>query len=182
MSKEIHLLIEQCKKGNQKAQLQIYNLYCEAMFFIACRYLKNEEEAKDAMQEGFLKAFLKIDVNVKEQALGSWLKRIVINQCIDILKKKKLETVSLENSPLEIIDDDNWTFDTEITKEDILKAIEKLTKKHQLVINLYLIEGYNHTEISEILNIPIKTSRTHLRRGKLQLQEFLKEKRHEARY
>ena len=65
MSKETILLIEQCKKGNQKAQLQVYNLYCDAMFFIACRYLKNEEEAKDAMQEGFLKAFLKLTLQLK---------------------------------------------------------------------------------------------------------------------
>ena len=59
MPKEINLLIKQCKKGNQKAQMQVYNLYCEAMFYIASRYIPREEEAKDAMQEGFLKAFLK---------------------------------------------------------------------------------------------------------------------------
>jgi RNA polymerase sigma-70 factor (ECF subfamily) len=182
MSKKIHLLIEQCKKGNQKAQLQTYNLYCEAMFFIACRYLKNEEEAKDAMQEGFLKAFLKIDITAKDTNFGVWLKRIIINQCIDVLKKKKLETISLDDYSLEIIDDNDWSFDVGITKEKVLKAIEKLPEKHQIVVNLYLIEGYNHSEISEIMQIPIKTSRTHLRRGKLQLQELLKEERHEARY
>lgn len=182
MSKELNLLIEQCKKGNQKAQLHIYNLYCEAMFFIACRYLKNEEEAKDAMQEGFIKAFSKIHSYQKEATFGSWLKKIIINQCIDVLKKKKLETVSLESFPLEIIDDDNWIFDSEITKEKVLEAIDKLPEKHQTVINLYLIEGYDHSEISEIMGIPVKTSRTCLRRGKLQLQELLKEQKHEARY
>lgn len=182
MSKETILLIEQCKKGNQKAQLQIYNLYCEAMFFIACRYLKNEEEAKDTMQEGFLKAFLKIDTTVKDTNFGAWLKRIIINQCIDVLKKKKLETISLDDYSLEVIDDDNWDFDVGISKEKIIETIEKLPEKYQLVINLYLIEGYDHVEISEIMGIPVKTSRTHLRRGKLQLQELLKEKKHEARY
>jgi len=182
MSKETILLIEQCKKGNQKAQLQIYNLYCEAMFFIACRYLKNEEEAKDTMQEGFLKAFLKIDTTVKDTNFGAWLKRIVINQCIDALKKKKLETISLDDHYIEIVDDDDWNFDAGITKEKVIEAIEKLPEKHRVVINLYLIEGYDHSEISEIMRIPIKTSRTHLRRGKLQLQELLNGKKHEARY
>lgn len=182
MSKGIYLLIEQSKKGNQKAQLQIYNLYCEAMFFIACRYLKNEEEAKDAMQEGFLNAFLKMDTHLKDVNFGSWLKRIIINQCIDVLKKKKLDLVSMEDHSLEIVDDSDWNFNASITKEKILQAIDKLPEKYQLVINLYLIEGYNHSEISEILKIPVKTSRTHLRRGKLQLQELLKEKRYEARY
>ena len=182
MSKETILLIEQCKKGNQKAQLQIYNLHCEAMFFIACRYLKNEEEAKDTMQEGFLKAFLKIDTTVKDTNFGAWLKRIVINQCIDALKKKKLETISLDDHYIEIVDDDDWNFDAGITKEKVIEAIEKLPEKHRVVINLYLIEGYDHSEISEIMRIPIKTSRTHLRRGKLQLQELLNGKKHEARY
>ncbi|MBL4606141.1 MAG: RNA polymerase sigma factor [Flavobacteriaceae bacterium] len=182
MSEEINLLIEQCKRGNQKAQLQVYNLYCEAIFFIACRYLKNEEEAKDAMQEGFLKAFLKMDSNVKDINFGAWLKRIIINQCLDVLKKKKLETISLEDYSFEIIDDDDWNFDAEITKEKVVEAIDKLPEKYRLVINLYLIEGYDHSEISEIMEIPIKTSRTHLRRGKLQLKELLKEKKYEARY
>jgi RNA polymerase sigma-70 factor (ECF subfamily) len=182
MSKEINLLIEQCKKGNQKAQLQIYNLYCEAMFCIACRYLKDEEEAKDAMQEGFIKAFSKIDSYHKEASFGSWLKRVIINQCLDVVKKKKLETIPLDDYSLEIIDDNDWSFDVRITKEKVLEAIGRLPEKHQTVINLYLIEGYDHSEISDIMEIPIKTSRTYLRRGKLQLQELLKEQKHEARY
>lgn len=182
MSEEINLLIKHCKKGNPKAQMQIYTLYSEAMFFIAFRYLKNEEEAKDTMQESFLKAFSKLDSYTEKTTFGAWLKRIVINHCIDELKKKRLETISIESYPLEIIDDDNWDFEVEITENMILSAIEKLNQKHQFVVKLYLIEGYDHSEISEILKIPIKTSRTHLRRGKLQLQEFLKKQKDEARY
>lgn len=182
MSKEINLLIKQCKRGNSKAQMHIYNLYCEAMFFITCRYLKNEEEAKDAMQEGFLKAFSKLDTYSDKISFGAWLKRIIINHCIDQLKKKKIETISIENYPLEIINDDNWDFDIKITENMILSAIENLQQKYQLVIKLYLIEGYDHTEISRILKIPIKTSRTHLRRGKLQLQKILKTHKYETRY
>lgn len=182
MSKEITLLIEQCKKGDQKAHLQVYNLYCEAMFFVACRYLKNEEEAKDTMQEGFLKAFLKIGTTAKDTNFGAWLKRIIINQCIDVLKKKKLETTPLEDLPIDFVDEDDWNFDADITREEITEAIEQLSEKYRLVMKLYLIEGYNHSEIAEIIQIPIKTSRTHLRRGKLQLQELLKEKRYEARH
>ena len=182
MSKEINLLIKRCKKGNKKAQMQVYNLYSEAMFFITSRYLKNEEEAKDAMQEGFLKAFLKLDFYTEKTTFGAWLKRIIINHCIDVLKKKELETVSIDNYPLEIIDDDNWNFDAKKSKELILSAIEKLNRKHQIVVKLYLIEGYDHQEIAEILEIPIKTSRTHLRRGKLQLREILNTQKHEARH
>ena len=182
MSQKINLLISLSKRRNQKAQMKLYKLYCEAMFFIANRYMKSEEEAKDVVQESFLKAFSKLESYTEKISFGAWLKRIVINQCIDVLKKKQLEMISLDNYPLEIIDENNWEFDIEITKEMILEAIEELKQKHQLVIKLYLIEGYDHSEISEILNIPVKTSRTHLRRGKLELQELLKAQKDEARY
>lgn len=182
MSKELTALLEKCKKGNQKAQLQIYNLYCEAMFYIACRYLKDEEEAKDTMQEGFLKAFLKMDTATEDINFGAWLKRIIINQCIDVLRRKKLEMTTLTDLPLSIIDEEDWSFDSEITKEAIMQAIAQLPEKHRLVVSLYLIEGYDHAEIAEIMQIPIKTSRTYLRRGKLRLQELLTIKRHEARH
>lgn len=178
MSKEIHLLVLQSKKGNRKAQVKLYDLHCKAMFIIACRYLKNDEEAKDVMQDGFLKAFLNL-ANFKEGTnFSAWLKTIIINSCIDHLKKKKLETISFENYPLEITNDDNWNFDVNITKDAILKAIESLKLKYQLVIKLYLIEGYDHQEISEILQIPVKTSRTHLRRAKLVVRDLLKDEKY----
>ena len=175
-------LINACKRGNQKAQMQVYDSYSNAMFNVACRYLKNEEDAKDAMQEGFLKAFLNINKYQKTSAFGAWLKRIIINQCIDAIRKNRFETEALETENLKIVDDNNWHFEASITKTKILEAIEKLPEKYRLVITLYLIEGYDHEEISKILDIKIKTSRTQLRRAKLQLQDFLKTEYNEARY
>lgn len=175
-------LITACKKGNRIAQMQIYDSYCQAMFTIACRYLKNEEDAKDAMQEGFLKAFTHIESYRPEATFGAWLKRIIINQCLDVLKKRKLEFSNDDIEKLQIINDDDWDFDSTISKPEILFAIEQLNENHKIVVKFYLIEGYDHEEISEILEIPVKTSRTHLRRGKLRLQEFLKQKYNEARY
>jgi RNA polymerase sigma-70 factor (ECF subfamily) len=174
MSKELNFLILKSKKGNQRAQIKLYDLFCEAMFFISCRYLKNEEEAKDAMQDAFLKAFLSLESYKEDSSFGSWLKKIVINTCIDTLKKKKIETISIDNYPLEVLDDNDWNFDVRIDKKEIIDAIENLKIKYQLVVKLYLIEGYDHSEISEILNIPVKTSRTQLRRGKMELRNLLK--------
>lgn len=174
MSKEIHLLVLESKKGNQKAQMQLYDLHCAAMFAISCRYLNNTEEAKDAMQDGFLKAFLNLNSYDVTTNFSAWLKTIIINTCIDKLKKKKLETVSLEKYPLEISNDEDWNFDSKISKKQIIATIEKIDLKYQLVIKLYLMEGYDHQEIASILKIPIKTSRTHLRRGKLALRNLLK--------
>lgn len=181
MQKQIESLIRASKKGNQMAQMQLYDTYCNAMFTVAYRYLNSDEDAKDAMQEGFLKAFMNLDNYKPKATFGAWLKRIVINQCLDVLKKKQIEFSEVEVSELQTIEDD-WSFDNAITKNDVVKAIEQLNEKHKVVITLCLIEGYDHTEISEILDIPIKTSRTHLRRGKLKLQELLKPKYNEARY
>jgi len=181
MQNQIHRLIQSCKKGNQVAQMQVYDTYAQAMFTVACRYLK-DEDAKDAMQEGFLKAFTNIESYKPEATFGAWLKRIIINQCLDVLKKRRLEFSDDEVETLHIMDDDNWSFDSIITKTEILFAIEQLTEKHKIVVKLYLIEGYDHEEISDILEIPVKTSRTHLRRGKLKLQYLLKQTYNEARY
>lgn len=175
-------LINACKRGNQKAQMQVYDSYCNAMFNVARRYLKNDEDAKDAMQEGFLKAFLNIENYTETASFGAWLKRIIINQCIDIIRKQKLEIESLETENLQILDDNDWHFEASITKEQITNTITTLPEKYKLVITLYLLEGYDHEEISEILEIPIKTSSTRLRRAKLQLQELLKTRYNEARY
>ncbi|REG87619.1 RNA polymerase sigma factor [Winogradskyella sediminis] len=174
-------LITLCKKGNEVAQMQVYDKYSQAMYTIACHYL-SDEDAKDAMQEGFLKAFGHIESYKPEATFGAWLKRIIINQCLDVLKKNKLEFEAVEVSDLQITIENDWQFDTSITKQEILFAVEQISEKHRIVVKLYLLEGYDHEEISDILGIPIKTSRTHLRRGKLQLQELLKQKYNEARY
>ena len=188
-SQQINNLIKATLEGSQKAQMQLYDTYCQAMFNIACRYLKNHEDAKDAMQEGFLKAFVNIKSYKDTSAFGAWLKRIIINQCIDVLKKRQFITQSLEIENLQVVDDDDdddddddWQFDSAITKQDITNAIDRLSEKYKTVISLYLLEGYDHEELSQILGIPVKTSRTQLRRAKLQLQDALKTKYNEARY
>ena len=182
-SQQINNLIKATLEGSQKAQMQLYDTYCQAMFNIACRYLKNHEDAKDAMQEGFLKAFVNIKSYKDTSTFGAWLKRIIINQCIDVLKKRQFITQSLEIENSQVVDDnDDWQFDSAITKQDITNAIDRLSEKYKTVISLYLLEGYDHEELSQILGIPVKTSRTQLRRAKLQLQDALKTKYNEARY
>jgi len=125
------------------------------------------------MQEGFLKAFLNITNYTPEATFGAWLKRIIINHCIDVAKKRSLPTEPLEPKSLSIAGDDDWHFDGSLTKENIVAAIATLPEKYRLVITLYLIDGYDHEEISQILSIPIQTSRTHLHRAKLKLKHVL---------
>ena len=104
MQNKTNTLINACKRGNQKAQMQIYDSYCDAMYNVACRYLNNREDAKDVMQEAFLKAFTRLTQYKGEVAFGAWLKRIVINQCIDTLKKRSLVYEEMNDQTMTIID------------------------------------------------------------------------------
>ena len=178
-------IIEQCKQNNRKAQLQLYNQYCNGMYIVAYRFLKDASDAEDVVQEAFVKAFSKLHQFKAEVTFGAWLKRIVVNKSIDFLKSKKQRLVELDEVHLKVIDtdeDDKWLVDDAITLNDVKDAINKLPEKYQYVVMLYLIEGYDHQEISEILNISEVASRTQLSRGKVKLQQQLTIKRNGTRY
>jgi RNA polymerase sigma-70 factor (ECF subfamily) len=169
-------IIEKCKRNNRKAQLQLYNQYCNGMFVVANRFVKNEAEAEDIVQEAFLKAFSNLHQFNAEVTFGAWLKRIVINKSLDALKIKKARLVELDEVHLKIVDssfNDEWLVDDVITSSEVTNAINSLTDKYKYVLMLYLIEGYDHQEISEILKISEAASRTQLSRGKQKLQKLL---------
>ncbi|PVW14572.1 RNA polymerase sigma factor [Marixanthomonas spongiae] len=170
------LLVEQCKQYNRKAQLALYNKYCDGMFIVAQRYMRDTAAAEDAMQEAFIKAFQKLEQFKGDVTFGAWLKRIVINTCLDAIKARKMELQPLHDETLHIVDDDDaWNVPDKTTIKEVNAAIEKLNENHRLVVKLYLLEGYDHQEISEILNISESASRTNLHRGKIQLKKQLKQ-------
>lgn len=178
-------IIEKCKQNNRKAQLQLYNQYCDGMYIVAKRFLKDAADAEDVVQEAFIKAFTKLHQYKAEVTFGAWLKRIVVNKSIDFLKSNKQQWVDLDEVHLKVIDtenDDKWLVDDAITIDDVKDAINKLPEKYEYVVMLYLIEGYDHQEISEILNISEVASRTQLSRGKVKLQELLTLKKNGTRY
>lgn len=168
-------LIEACILNNAKAQMQLYDLYCNAMFTIAVRYVNNSMVAEDLMQEAFIKVFKNLEHFKGEVTLGAWIKKIVINQCIDYLKKKKIELVALHENTLNIVIDNDWSVNEEVSVLQIKKTIDSLPEKYKAVLNLYLIEGYSHSEIAQILNISEVASRSQLMRGKNKLKSKLKE-------
>lgn len=177
-------IIEKCKVNNRQAQMQLYNQYCQGMYIVARRYVKHDAEAEDVVQDAFIKAFSKLHQFQADVTFGSWLKRIVINTCMDVLKSRKQQLVELEDAHLKVVDadNDNWLVEDTVTVEDVKTAIFQLSEKYQVVVVLFLIEGYDHQEISEILNITEVASRTQLYRGKLQLQELLKHVKDGTRY
>ncbi|MCB0464374.1 MAG: RNA polymerase sigma factor [Aequorivita sp.] len=177
------LLIEQCKQSNRKAQMALYGKYCDGMYVIAHRYLKDTAAAEDAMQEAFIKAFKKLSQFKGDVTFGAWLKRIVINTCLDSIKSKKLELQSLDEEVFTIVEDEiNWSVADETMVSEVLAAIDELPDNYKTTVKLFLLEGYDHQEISEILQISENASRTYLHRGKTKLKEKLKHLRYGTGY
>jgi RNA polymerase sigma-70 factor (ECF subfamily) len=154
--------------------MQLYDLYCEAMYRIAQRYIRDDVEAEDVMQDAFIKVFKNIKHFKGEVTFGAWIKRIVINQCIDYLKKKKIELISLDEREMDVADDWDWSVAEQTNVQNITAAINKLPEKYKVVLNMYLIEGYDHQEIAQVLNISEVNSRSQLMRGKNKLRSQLK--------
>lgn len=180
---QLHI-VERCKKNDRRAQLQLYNQYCNGMLIVALRFINDQMEAEDVVQESFIKAFSKLNQYKAEVSFGAWLKRIVINKCIDVLKSKKQRQIELQEHHLKIVDeqiDDDWRVEDNITLDDVKLGIEVLPDKYKYVVMLYLIEGYDHQEIAEILKISEVASRTQLMRGKQKLKFYLKNSKNGTR-
>ncbi len=170
-------IIEKCRQNNRLAQMQLYRQYCDSMYVVAMRFVKDAAEAEDVVQESFIRAFGKLHQFNGEVTFGAWLKRIVINKSLDVLKSKKQLMLPLNEVHLKVVDEANnneWLADDTISLNTVKGCIEKLPDTYRYVVMLYLIEGYDHQEIAEILNISEIASRTQLSRGKQKLQELLK--------
>ncbi|MFZ9003436.1 MAG: RNA polymerase sigma factor [Robiginitalea sp.] len=171
-------LIEQCRKHNRRAQLTLYRQYAHGMFCVAMRFVKNTADAEDITQEAFIKAFQRIDQFEGNVTFGAWLKRIVVNRSIDFLKSRKQQFVELQENRLSIVQEqEDWNVDQEVQVETVKAAMEELPDKYRYVVQLYLVEGYDHQEISEILDLRETTCRTRLMRGKQYLKELLNQRR-----
>lgn len=167
-------IIDQCKEGSQKAQFQLYKLYYKAMYSVSLRIVNNEMEAEDVMQEAFLKAFEKMSTYKGEVSFGAWLKRIVVNRSLDHLKKRKVQFEEVNEGTTQIADYQMKI--KEVNTKVLKEAIQNLSDGYRVVLSLYLIEGYDHDEISQILGITNSASRTQLLRAKNKLKELLKGK------
>lgn len=173
-------LIEKCKCNDAKAQMQLYDMYCDAMYNTTCNFIKDDVIAQDIMQEAFIKAFKKMDTYNGTATFGAWLKRIMINQSLDWLKKQKIETVKLDEQVISIADDESWDIEKETSVSAIYQCIERLPNKCKNVVKLYLLEGYDHEEVAQILQISEGSSRSQLSRGKNRLKELLIQTNYES--
>lgn len=163
-------LIEECRKGNSRAQFTLYNQYSKAMYNIAYRMLNNREDAEDMLQETFIDCFRNISSFRFESTFGAWLRKILINKCINQLRKKKIDFTLYDTLP-----DTPYQEEEELVFETgkVIKGIELLPDGYRVILTLYLLEGYDHQEISQILGISESTSKSQYSRAKEKLRSQL---------
>jgi RNA polymerase sigma factor (sigma-70 family) len=154
----------------------LYQLYSKSMYNVGYRIVNNAEEAQDVLQEAFISAFRNLEFYRGDASFGAWLKRIVIHKAINYLKKRKLERFP-DDQDWDVREEEEQAKSFPFTVEDVKNAIEKLPDGYRSVLSLYLIEGYDHAEIGEILGISESTSKSQFNRSKKRLREILEEKR-----
>lgn len=172
---ELHKeVIELSKDGNPKAQFRLYQLYAKAMYNICYRMMNNQAEAEDMLQEAFTDAFKKLNSFRYESNFGSWLKKIVIYKCINEIKRRKIDLQLFdEMGGFDIKEDDPDIYREGLGIENIKQAMEILPKGSKIIFSLYLMEGYDHKEISQILNISESNSKSQYMRAKRKIKEHL---------
>ena len=166
-------IIEACKEGNRQAQFELYRLYSKAMYNICLRMVRNELDAEDLLQHSFMDVFSKLDSFRFQSSIGAWIKRIVVNNCINFLKKKRLHFDELNDRMADIKVEERTD---EVLKYDVAtinQALLKLPNGYRVVFTLYLLEGYDHKEIASILKISEATSKSQYSRAKKRLKEIL---------
>ncbi|NQU87299.1 MAG: sigma-70 family RNA polymerase sigma factor [Mariniphaga sp.] len=155
------------------ARYQLYQLYSKAMFNICYRMMRNREEAEDMLQEAFTLAFQKLDTYRYESGFGSWIKRIVVNTCLNAINKRKLELVYCEDIYQNDIEEEKEP-EMEFSVQNVKTAMKQLPDGGRMVFSLYLLEGYDHGEIAQIMGITESTSKSQFMRAKRRIIEILK--------
>jgi len=166
------MLVERARKGDQQSIYQLYKMYVRAMYNISIRIVANHLDAEDILQESFASAFCNLESYKGEATFGAWLKRIVINKSVNHVMKKKIWFA--DTGTIDVADEDELSDDdlfAKISPEMIHEAIKTLPAKAKAVFSLYLLEGYQHKDIAEMLDISESTSKSQYQRARKLLQE-----------
>ena len=158
----INELISGCKAGDRKAQEKLYRNYYKAMMSLCLRYTKNEEDALEVLNTGFLKIFRNINrYDAVKGSLFTWMRTITVNSCLDFIKSKQVQSQTGElNKEIEV--EIQPEVISKMKADELLQIIRQLPPATQAVFNLYVTEGFNHKEISKLMNISEGTSKWHL--------------------
>lgn len=180
---ELNEIIRGCLKNERASQERLFKFFYSRMLTVCLRYTTDQDMAKELLQDSFIKIFDKLHRYKDTGSFEAWVKRIVVNTCIDYYRKNKKEPLRLDDE-ISIRDDDELLEDIEISEESlsdintqiILQAVSELSPAYRTIFNLYVMEDYTHKEIAEMLNISEGTSKSNLSKAKLNLQKALRNK------
>lgn len=166
-------LINGCLQGNRRMQEELYRRFSPRMYAVCLRYAGNAEEAEDILQEGFIKVFKKLDSFRGDGSFEGWIRRIFVNTAIEHFRRKRYlmpvtekEENTIEGKYTSVLD--------ELGAKDILALIQELSPGYRTVFNMYVVEGYTHKEIADMLGISEGTSKSQLSRAKVILQDMVR--------
>ncbi len=166
-------LINGCLQGNRRMQEELYRRFSPRMYAVCLRYAGNAEEAEDILQEGFIKVFKKLDSFRGEGSFEGWIRRIFVNTAIEHFRRKRYlmpvtekEENTIEGKYTSVLD--------ELGAKDIMALIQELSPGYRTVFNMYVVEGYTHKEIADMLGISEGTSKSQLSRAKVILQDMVR--------
>lgn len=167
-------LIKGCIDGNRRMQEELYKRFSPKMYAVCLRYATNADEAQDILQDGFIKVFKKLDSYRGDGSFEGWVRRIFVNTAIEYFRRKKYlqpvtekEENTIEGKYVSALDD--------LAEKDILNLITQLSPGYKTVFNMYVVEGYSHKEIGDMLGISEGTSKSQLSRAKAILQDLVRQ-------
>jgi RNA polymerase sigma factor (sigma-70 family) len=166
-------LIRGCIEGNRRMQEELYNRFSPRMYAVCLRYAANAEEAQDILQEGFIKIFKKLDSFRGEGSFEGWIRRIFVNTAIEHFRRKRYLTPVTEKEENTIEGKYTSALD-DLAAKDIMALVQELSPGYRTVFNMYVVEGYSHKEIADMLGISEGTSKSQLSRAKVILQNMVR--------
>ncbi len=166
-------IVERCKRSERQAQFELYRLYSQAMYNVCLRMVRSEADAEDLLQNSFIDVFTNLDSFRFESSIGAWIKRIVVNNCINFLKKRRLVFSELQDNLGGVPDEAPEPTEYPLSVNAVYEAINQLPDGYRVVFSLYMLEGYDHQEIGEILGITEATSKSQYSRARKRLKEML---------
>jgi RNA polymerase sigma-70 factor (ECF subfamily) len=170
-------LINYCKKGDRKAQAQLYRTYAPILFGICLKYSRNKTEAEDNLHDSFITVYDKIGQYSGKGSFEGWIKRIAVNTTLQKYRKEEYLTVVSENMEKEVEVDSAYS---DINLQTLLQYIQELPNKYRLTFNMYVLDGYSHKEISKKFGTSEGTSKSNLARARMILKGKIENKQNKA--
>lgn len=172
--KDLTQLIKDCAAGKTNAQAQLYGQYAPRMFGVCMRYSRDQTEAEDNLQDGFLKVFEKIGTYKYQGSFEGWMRRVIVNVALAKFRKQNQLFPVDDFSNLDQVEEEDSIVDHEISEADLMKLIRELPPRYRVVFNLYVFESLNHKEIARELQISEGTSKSNLARARMILKDRIR--------